>query len=180
MSDSVSQLREIVGTAEQITRQLTPATVIPFNLFDYVETQFGYGFSTGRGLSLLYGDVTGMERDSWSLQCTAAVAFDVQHRPEVGMWVNERNRQSVLGKYYYGVTADGSMSAVLWEMHVWSRVLNFGGMQGQAMIQWLAEIVREAINVSDSVGLQFCDKFGGRTLAPNEQDLMAVFSASSG
>ena len=75
----------------------------------------------------------------------------------------------------------GSLSAVMWEMHVWSRLLeDFGGTQGQGIVHWLAEIMRTALTASSTEATQFVRQFGGRVLLPTENDLIALFTASSG
>lgn len=180
MSGAVSQLKQIVEMTREISTQFFPGSVIPFEMLDYSESQDGFGLSRGSGAALLYGDVTNAQPDSWNLQVTAAIAFEVPHRPEIGMVLNEWNYQAVLGKFYYRVTPDRSMSAVMWEMCVWSRLLNdFSGVHGQRAIQWIGEIVREALTKSSEEAATFVQQFGGRVPSPTEQDLTNLFMASN-
>ncbi|WP_322761933.1 hypothetical protein [Frankia sp. Cr2] len=181
MTEVIQQLSRIVGMAGHIADQLHSGSRVPFETFDLVDEFDGFGLSVGHGAGLLYGNVTDVAPDSWSLQFTAAVAFDVPSRPEIGMWVNEKNRTTAFGKYYYAVNRELGLHAVMWEMFAWSRLLNdFNGMHGQGVIQWLMEIIRACLDASSQDADEFTRHFGGRILQPIEKDLMVLFTASSG
>ncbi|GAA4535171.1 hypothetical protein [Pseudonocardia xishanensis] len=181
MNQAVEQLERIVSMAQETVKGATDGFTIPYSMFDMLETGAGFGLSRGYGLSLVYGDVTDAAPGSWSLQIASALAVDVPHRPEIGMWVNEMNSQAVLGKYYYRVTQDGTMSAAIWEMFAWSRLFeDLRGAAGQAVLQWLIEHLREALNASSEVAAGFIARFGGRQLMPNEDDMTTLLVISSG
>lgn len=180
MTEVIQQLNNIVGMAGRIADQVHPGSRAPFATFDLVDEFGGFGLSVGHGTGMLYGNVTDAAPGSWNLQCSAAVAFDVPSRPEIGMWVNEKNRTAALGKYYYAVNRELGLHAVMWETFAWSRLLDdFTGMQGQGAIQWLMEIIRACLDVSSQDAAEFTSHFGGRILQPTENDLMALFTASS-
>jgi hypothetical protein len=181
VTEAVHELKQVIDVLRDIAERSNPRSTIPFSLFDLVETQDGFGLSRGTGAVLLYANVADAPPSAWSLQCTAAIAFDTPYSPNIAMWVNQQNRQSNLGKYYYAVTPDQSMAAIMWEMHVWSRLLrDLGGMQGQAVIHWLVEIINQALEKASDEAVGFVQHFGGRVLAPNEEDLIALYVASDG
>jgi len=181
VNEASQQLKQVIDLSREIGNQATNASVVPFSIMNHSETQDGFGLSNGEGLVLVRGDVTDTPVNAWSLQITAALAFDVSFGREISIWANEKNRTEMLGKYYYAVTADQQMCAVVWEMSAWSRLLSdLSGPQGQNLIQWLIQIFNVSVEVSTREAWDFSQRFGGRILRPDEQDLTMLYGLSAG
>jgi hypothetical protein len=182
VDDVVGQLTSTIRLVRQIARQFHPeSATVAFEAFAFVESQDGFGLTLGDGVSLVRGDVDGYVPSTWNLQFSAAVAFDVPHRYEVEEWVNLQNRNSVLGRYYCAISPDRRISGVVWETHVWSRLLeDIGGVAGQGVVQWVAQIIRECLETSTREAQAFTQRFGGRLLGPTDTDMIKLYVASDG
>jgi hypothetical protein len=178
----VGQLAGTIDLVRRIVGQFHPeAAVVPFEAFAFVDAQDGFGLTLGDGVSLVRGDVDGYGPSTWNLQFTSAIAFDVPHRYEVEEWVNLQNRTTVLGRYYCAISPDRRISGIVWETHVWSRLLeDIGGVAGQGVVQWVAQIVRECLETSSTEAQSFTRRFGGRLLAPTDADMIRLYVTSDG
>lgn len=178
----VSQLNSTVDLVRRIAERFHPGSrTFPVEIFSFVDSQDGFGLTRGNGVSLVRGNVDGYQPSSWSLQFSSAIAFDILHRYEVEEWVNLQNRNSVLGTYYCAITPDRRLSGVIWETHVWSRLLDdISGMAGQGVVQWVSQILLECLQTSSDQALAFTAQFGGRVLEPTEKDLITLYVASDG
>jgi hypothetical protein len=180
-NSAVTELTRVVEVSRRVAESVHPGSLRPFPLMDLVPTMGGFALSSGSGAAIVYADVTDAAPETWNLQISAAVAVDVPHGPRIGMWLNELNYRSVEGKYYYRVTADGQLSAVIWETLLWSPLLKQpGGEHGSRAVRWLGQVLGRALAVSSDEAADFTERFGGRILSSTEQDLAVLFKASSG
>jgi hypothetical protein len=177
---AVQQLKDAVYAVRSVVDHQYPGAARPFGLMDVVDTQDGFAVSNGTGVGLIHADVTDAPPGAWSLQLTSAIAFDVPGVGRAAAWVNERNRHTVLGKYYYAVASTGDMCAVMWETLIWSRLLDgLFDPASRPALQWTMENVRECVEIASAGAAEFVQEFGGRILNVNDQDMTLLFVASS-
>lgn len=183
MSQVTDELSEIVEHCSGFANARFPGSVFQASVFGVTPNQQGFGFSPdGKGLALVMGDVTDVTSKQWSLQFTASVAVDVADVNAAANWVNQRNRNSAVGKYYYTLAADGSLCAVLWEYMLWSGLLIgllADGPQGPR-VQWLLHLLRECAYVTTQESAEFTSSVAhGRILSPQDGDTFLLFGAMS-
>ena len=70
-----------------------------------------------RGLSIISADVTHAQPDQWNLQISTSAAFEVPYNDAVAEWVNDRNRRTSYGKYYFTIGQSGAAS-IIWEISI--------------------------------------------------------------
>lgn len=182
MDSAVDELTQVIEHCRGFSNAKFPDAVIQPPMFDVTENVKGFGISPGRGLTMVMGDVTGMKPTQWSLQFASAIAVDVANIGAAANWVNERNRNTAIGKYYYALSGDGSLCAVLWECLVWSGLLLdlFADGPKGPRVQWLLHLLGECAHTASEESGNFVHSVApGRLLGADQGDTYLLFGAMS-
>lgn len=177
--DLTRQLKFIVGEVRTMAQVFHPGSVHPWAGFHNEDEQDGFGLSAGAGLGVVWALTTGSKLDMWSINFSAAIAFDVRPDYKVAEWINNQNRASGDGRYYYAMGNDGSW-AVIWETSLWSKLLNNIGQPGsEPMVNWINIVLTDCLDHSSNQAKHFIGQFGGRLLSPNDMDISFVLAAAT-
>jgi hypothetical protein len=179
----------IVERAVQVLRQWAendfPSAVLNMDLFDYVDTQWGFGIHHQGALTLVWADATDQPADSTSVQITSGLAIDVPDLEGPVLWANAANRQVLIGKYYCALAYEQKLSAVAYEtsLPILYFDMLFDGPHGPGTFQRLGgrlrALQRNSVDAAARGAHEILGSYGGRRLGPTESDLTALFTVAS-
>ena len=177
---------ETAATAVDVLRSQVenryPGAVYGIPIFDMAPNFCGFGVCYSGGLSIVYVDMTGIEGGQpWAVQISTCLAHQVPDISAMVNWVNDRNRCSTIGRYYFGVNGADGLGAIFYEEQVNSVLIGQALQDNQpGMPLWslILGICFAVIGAGETDGA--ASSGGGRSMTPTEDDFIVVFKSTSG
>lgn len=172
----------VIGFLKSIVEQEYPGTIIDYDMRYYSDAAVGFGVACEGGLLLIYADLT---TQPWWLLIDSCVVADMQEVDAALQWVNAKNRNIAVGKYYCARARKRGLAAIVNEMSFLGDVLhtafyNVSGPAQSSLVGWVIGCIRNSISTSAKEGAELCSLYGGRRLAATEKDLTMLFAMASG
>jgi hypothetical protein len=131
----------------------------------------GYGFaiSHGGGLSVAYKDLG----EPGYLHLAGSVAIDVPDVTASLLWVNQRNRNTMLGRYYCAASRDGGQCAVVFDEAVHPVLLD---PQLRPNVSWVFGLLQAFIEDSVTRSQEFLRDHPGRAFTLDDVTTLVVLA----
>ncbi len=173
-----------IGVLRAQAERRYPGAVYNVPMFDAVATFCGFGVHHGTGLLIAYADTTSANiNDQWGIQISNCLAIDIPDLWQVANWVNDRNRNTAIGRYYYGVGQADGLGALFYDDYINSQFINLalqGGQSGMQLWRLLIGILFNAIDSGSIDCASITESLGGRGIEPSEDAFILVFKSTSG
>lgn len=143
----------------------------------------GFCIHLNGSLALVELGTSGIPDWMWAVQVTSGLAQEVPNTPQLMQWVNERNRTTVLGKYYCTIGQNDHVS-VLYETMLWGGYFKilFENNPSPELKTLVAGRIRaemsQIVETGDRQRTEVVELFGGHVFDCTPAGLMALFAVS--
>ncbi|MFF0659521.1 YbjN domain-containing protein [Micromonospora tulbaghiae] len=151
--------------------------------FELTPQMDGFAVHHDGGLVLVYADWTsaGNNGGQWQIQMSCALAADVEDVGGATAWVNAKNRNTTVGRYYCAVAQDGSRCCVVFEADVWGGLLdNLLSQHTQPVRDLLSGYLAACLETATTESKDFAGQSGGRRLTGSLDDVVLLLTCTSG
>jgi hypothetical protein len=163
-----------------------PGCALDVDTLDGRSGAWGFMVEFGGGLTLVVANTANFPPDQWSLQITSGLAIDIPDADACLRWANEKNRQTMIGKYYSAVSQSTGLGAVVYENMLWGGHFDFlfHGPHAPGTFAsaggWLRSMLSNNIRTGAEHGQVLLQTLGGRVFDPDRSGFTGLTVISAG
>jgi hypothetical protein len=135
---------------------------------------YGFGISSGGGLSLAATSPS----DNWCLTLTAGIVHSVGDINSALWWINERNSNDNLGRFYGSIPGEGPTRCNI----VYQTALFVSLFQADVYVarEYAAQLLHLVADTAENVPEQALENLKGQTFSDDEAGMALLVAASFG